>query len=147
MTIACYKTWQLQIKGEMELEIMKVLSDELVGIVAALHVFFLILEMFLWKTKLVQERLKSLTQNLGQEGFDLTARLAANMGLYNGFLAAGLVWGLIDSQGGLSIKIFFLVCIIIAGMFGGLTVKRSIFFTQAVPAALALGSLWLVPSF
>lgn len=70
---------------------MKVLSDELVGIVAALHVFFLILEMFLWRTKFVQRRLESLNQNLGQEGLDLTARLAANMGLYNGFLAAGLV--------------------------------------------------------
>lgn len=130
----------------MQPEILQVLPSGLVGIVAALHIGFLILEMFFWKAKLVQNELEPLKKELGQESIGITGRLAANMGLYNGFLAAGLVWGLVSSQGGLSTKIFFLTCIIIAGIFGGLTVKRSIFFTQAVPAVLALGSLWLIPS-
>jgi putative membrane protein len=123
---------------------MEVTSNILIGLVAALHVGFLILEMFLFKTKFVQEGLLGeLRRRFNQQGIGITARLAMNMGLYNGFLAAGLVWGLLATEAAFSIKLFFLVCVIIAGVFGGFTIKSSIFFTQALPAVLALVSLWL----
>ncbi len=110
----------------------------LIGLVALLHIGFLILEMFLWATPKVAANF-----DLTLEQAQLMAPLAANMGLYNGFLALGLVWGLVASEGSFSIKLFFLSCAIVAGIFGGLTVKRSIFFFQAVPASLALVSVWL----
>jgi putative membrane protein len=72
-----------------------------------------------------------------------SASLAANQGLYNGFLAAGLVWGLLLGPAGLSIKVFFLSCVLIAGVFGAVTAKRSILWIQAMPAAVALGVLWI----
>jgi putative membrane protein len=118
------------------------LSNFLIGLVAALHVGFLILEIFFWESDLVQKRIAALTQELGQQGIGITGRLAMNMGLYNGFLAAGLVWGLLATQQGFSIKLFFLVCIIIAGVFGALTVKKSIFFFQALPGILAFIFMW-----
>lgn len=119
------------------------LSNFLIGIVAALHVGFLILEMFLWKTDLVQKRIAELNQEFGQQGIGITARLAMNMGLYNGFLATGLIWGLLANQGAFSIKLFFLICVVIAGIFGALTVKKSIFFLQALPGILAFIFIWL----
>ena len=109
---------------------MKLVSDILIVIVALLHFFFLYLEMFLWD------------KPRGMKSFNLTAefakqskRLAMNQGLYNGFLAAGLLWGL---MAGNPVKIFFLSCVIIAGIFGAFTVSKRIFYIQAVPAILAL---------
>ncbi len=112
---------------------MKIISNCLIVLVALEHIGFLILEMFFWD------------HPVGRSVFGLTpeisaasASLAANQGLYNGFLAAGLIWGLLS--GSRNIKIFFLVCVVIAGVFGGLTAKTSIFFVQGVPALLALGA-------
>lgn len=113
---------------------MQVGAEILVGIVAAIHVYIVILEMFLWKTP------------RGQKAFDLTpefaeqtAALAANQGLYNGFLAAGLIWGLIASDPvGYAAKVFFLICVVIAGVYGTFTANRRILFIQALPAAIAL---------
>ena len=109
---------------------MKLVSDILIVIVALLHFFFLYLEMFLWD------------KPRGMKSFNLTAefakqskRLAMNQGLYNGFLAAGLLWGLMAGD---PVKLFFLSCVIIAGIFGAFTVSKRIFYIQAVPAILAL---------
>lgn len=101
--------------------------------VAMLHLAFLILEMFLWK-KPSGRRIFGITREFSEQ----TAVLAANQGLYNGFLAAGLVWGLISRQPSNEITVFFLACIIIAGVYGALTVEPAIFFVQALPAAVAL---------
>ena len=100
---------------------MKKLATVLVAVVAIEHVYILVLEMFLWT-----------------EFAEQTAVLAANQGLYNGFLAAGLVWALLSRERGQSLRIFFLGCVIVAGVFGALSAKPSILFVQAVPALLAL---------
>jgi putative membrane protein len=114
---------------------MTFIADLLVALVALLHVYFLVLEMFLWTKPL---GLKTFRQS-PEKAAD-SAVLAANQGLYNGFLAAGLAWGLI--QGNVSfafqIKTFFLLCVIIAGIYGAATVSRRILYVQATPAALAL---------
>ena len=112
---------------------MKILADVLVGLVAVLHLYFLVLEMFLW-TKPYGRHVFGLTA----EKAELTKTLAANQGLYNGFLAAGLAWGLYAGADGYPVKVFFLGCIIVAGIFGGATVKKKILWVQAVPAAVAL---------
>ena len=104
-----------------------------VGLVALLHVWFLVLEMFLWDKP---AGLKAFGQTL--EAAQGTKVLAANQGLYNGFLAAGLFWGLALGAAGTSVKVFFLGCVIVAGIFGALTASRKILFVQAVPAAIAL---------
>ena len=111
------------------------IANVLVALVALLHVYFLVLEMFLWTKPL---GLKTFRQSL-EKATD-SAVLAANQGLYNGFLAAGLVWGLIESVPAFAfpIKIFFLSCVIIAGIYGAVTVSRRILFVQALPAAIAL---------
>lgn len=103
------------------------------GLVAALHVYFLVLEMFLW-TKPYGMRVFQLTP----ERAAMTKSLAMNQGLYNGFLAAGLAWGLSLGADGYAINVFFLGCVIVAGVFGGATVGRKILYVQALPAALAL---------
>ncbi|MFE1413129.1 DUF1304 domain-containing protein [Streptomyces sp. NPDC085524] len=108
----------------------------LIGLVAALHLYFLVLEMFMWQRP----------PGRALSGFDadtarLTATLAANQGLYNGFLAAGLVWGLVI--GSLATQVFFLVCVIVAGVFGAATANRRILLAQALPGALALGAALL----
>ena len=115
---------------------MKLLADTLVGFVALQHLGFLVLEMFLW------------TRPAGRRVFGLTAEfaeasraLAANQGLYNGFLAAGLTWGLLMGAAGQPQKVFFLVCVVVAGVFGAATVGKRILLVQAVPAALALALL------
>ena len=113
---------------------MKQLADFLVGLVALLHVWFMVLEMFLW-TKPYGRRTFGLTPDRAE----ITKTLAANQGLYNGFLAAGLIWGLLAGADGYVIKVFFLGCIIIAGIFGAVTVGRKILWIQAMPAAIALG--------
>jgi putative membrane protein len=112
---------------------MKSLANVLVGIVALLHFYFLVLEMFLW-TKPVGRRAFGTTPEFAQA----SKVLAANQGLYNGFLAAGLLWGLSRGAEGYALKVFFLACIIIAGVFGGLTANRKILYVQALPAAVAL---------
>ena len=116
------------------------IANIVVALVAALHVYFLILEMFLWTKPL---GLKTFRNSL-EKATD-SAVLAANQGLYNGFLAAGLVWGLVHSNPGFAfqIKMFFLLCVIVAGVYGAVTVSRRILWVQAAPAAIALILLWL----
>lgn len=109
------------------------MANLLILLVAILHVYFLVLEMFLWDKPL---GLKTFRQS--REAASASKVLAANMGLYNGFLAAGLLWGLSLGDAGTQIKLFFLGCVVIAGVFGGLTANRRILFVQALPAALAL---------
>jgi len=108
----------------------------LVALVAALHLYFLVLEMFLW------------TKPAGRSAFGLEADfaeqtkvLAANQGLYNGFLAAGLIWGL--GTGNLPVQLFFLGCVIVAGLFGAATANKKILWVQAVPGAIALALVTL----
>lgn len=115
--------------------VMAMIANVLVALVALLHVYFLILEMFLW-TK--PTGLKTFGNSL--EKARETAVLAANQGLYNGFLAIGLLWGLVHpvSGFGFQIKVFFLLCVIAAGVYGAISVSRRILFVQAAPAALAL---------
>jgi putative membrane protein len=112
---------------------MKVIANILVAIVALLHVGFLVLEMFLWTTPFAIERF-GMTAAYAEQ----SRVLAANQGLYNGFLAAGLVWGLLAKEGAFAIKVFFLTCVVIAGLYGGATAKTTILYIQALPAALAL---------
>lgn len=115
---------------------MKPAADVLVALVALLHLYFLVLEMFLW-TKPYGRRVFALTP----EKAELTKALAANQGLYNGFLAAGLVWGMLAGADGHTVKVFFLACVIIAGIFGAATASRKILWVQAVPGAIALASV------
>src|ERR1700757_3368955 len=116
------------------------IANILVALVSALHVYFLILEMFLWTRPL---GLKTFRQTL-EEAVESKV-LAANQGLYNGFLAAGLIWGLVDPTAAFAfqIKLFFLLCVIVAGVFGAATVSRRILLVQAAPAAIALVLLLL----
>jgi putative membrane protein len=117
----------------MNLEVAMLLANALVGLVALLHLYFLVLEMFFWN-KPLGRRVFGLTPEFAQA----SAALAANQGLYNGFLAAGLLWGLMLGPAGSGIKIFFLGCVIVAGLFGALTANRRILWVQAVPGAIAL---------
>ncbi|WP_375413662.1 DUF1304 domain-containing protein [uncultured Bradyrhizobium sp.] len=119
---------------------MNWVANALVALVAALHVYFLILEMFLWTRPLGLKTFRNSPQK-AQE----SAVLAANQGLYNGFLAAGLIWGLVQAVPGFAfqIKVFFLLCVIVAGVYGAATVSRRILYVQAVPAGLALILLWM----
>jgi putative membrane protein len=116
------------------------IANCLVALVAALHVYFLVLEMFLWTRPLGLKTFR----NTPEKAAD-SAVLAANQGLYNGFLAAGLGWGLVQGNPGFAfqIKIFFLLCVIIAGIYGAATVSRRILYVQAAPAAVALVLLLL----
>ncbi len=107
-------------------------SQVLAGIVAALHLYFLVLEMFLWATPY---GMKTFKRTLAEQ--EATKILAGNQGLYNGFLAAGLVWSI--TSGSLELRMFFLVCVVIAGIYGAATASRTILFAQAIPGALALG--------
>ena len=119
---------------------LNTLSNLLIVIVVVLHGWFMVLEMFLW-TKPVGLKLMRLTQ----ERAETSKVLAMNQGLYNGLLGAGLIAGLLYSDPAISIafKYFFLVCIIIAGIFGGLTSSRKILYIQAMPAILALLAVYL----
>lgn len=119
---------------------MILIANVLVALVAALHVFFLILEMFLWDRPLGLKVFRN-----SPEKAEITKVLAANQGLYNGFLAAGLVWGLVHGNPAfaLQIKVFFLLCVIVAGAYGAATVSTRILMVQALPAALALLALVL----
>ena len=117
---------------------MTILAAVMVILVALLHIYFLLLEMFFWEKPLGLR-----TFGIKPEFAKATKMLAANQGLYNGFLAAGLIWGLCLGANGLAIKIFFLACVIVAGVFGALTASRRIIFIQALPAAIALILTWL----
>jgi putative membrane protein len=112
---------------------MTAFTNILIGLIAVLHFYFLILEMFYWDKP---KGLKTFGHSL--ESAKESKTLAMNQGLYNGFLAAGLIWGLSLGGAGSSIKIFFLACVAIAGIFGGLTASRKILFIQASPAIIAL---------
>ena len=113
---------------------MAAASQILTGLVAALHVYFLVLEMFLWATPFGQKTFKRTAAE--QES---TKILAANQGLYNGFLAAGLVWSLVGSAAIVfPVRVFFLACVVVAGIYGAATAARSILFAQAIPGAAAL---------
>lgn len=114
---------------------MSTIANILVGLVAVLHLGFLVLEMFLWTAPRGRKAF-----NTTPEFAQATKTLAANQGLYNGFLAAGLLWGLARGDAGSDLKIFFLLCVVTAGVFGAATVGRKILFIQALPAALALGA-------
>src|SRR6267143_5641324 len=120
--------------------IMAVAAGIMVAIVAALHVYIVVLEMFWWRTP---RGLRSF--GMTQEVADSSAKLAANQGLYNGFLAAGLLWGLFGYGvvNGRAILTFFLACVIVAGLYGGATVNRRIVAIQSAPAALAFILVWL----
>jgi putative membrane protein len=116
---------------------MRELAMALIGLVAALHVYFLVLEMFLWRTRARR------AFGMSQAQADATAGLAQNQGLYNGFLAAGLLWALVSGAELVPRATFFLACALLAGVFGAATVRRVILYVQALPAALALAALWL----
>ncbi|HSD87585.1 MAG TPA: DUF1304 domain-containing protein [Kofleriaceae bacterium] len=111
---------------------MATASQVLTGLVLLLHVYFLVLEMFLWATPFGMKTFKR-----SREEQESTKVLAANQGLYNGFLAAGLAWSYVASTGH-DIRVFFLVCVVVAGLYGAATAARSILFAQALPAAAAL---------
>jgi len=111
---------------------MLIAANIVTALVAVLHTYFLILEMFLWDKPAGRRAF-----GMSLEQAQATKVLAANQGLYNGFLVAGLVWGLIAVDG-LAIKSFFLGCVIVAGVFGAATASRKILFVQALPAAIAL---------
>jgi putative membrane protein len=110
----------------------------LVGVVALIHLYILVLEMFLWEAP------------QGRKAFGTTAEfakatrvLAANQGLYNGFLAAGLIWGIWMGEAGDPVKIFFLLCVAVAGIYGAATASRRILLVQTVPAVIALVAVWV----
>ncbi|WP_257178916.1 MULTISPECIES: DUF1304 domain-containing protein [Bradyrhizobium] len=130
-------TRKLTLLGELTLILI---ANVLVALVAALHVFFLILEMFLWDKP---QGLKVFRNT--PEKAEITKVLAANQGLYNGFLAAGLVWGLVHGNPAFAfqIKTFFLLCVIVAGAYGAATVSSRILMVQALPAVIALAALFL----
>lgn len=114
------------------------IANIVIGLIAMLHVYILVLEMFLWDTPRAMRAFALSPEQAAQ-----TKTLAANQGLYNGFLAAGLFWGLFLGSDGLQFKFFFLLCILIAGLYGAATAKKRILFIQAIPAALGLLLLWL----
>lgn len=115
------------------------IANILIGLVALLHVYFMYLEMVVWDKPLGLK-----TFRLTPEFAAASKALALNQGLYNGFLVAGLAWGLWLGQAGFAIKVFFLGCVVVAGIVGALTVNRRIFFVQGVPAIVALAALLLL---
>jgi putative membrane protein len=117
---------------------LTILANAVVAVIALLHVYILVLEMFLWDKP---RGLRAFGQTL--EAARATKVLAANQGLYNGFLAAGLFWGLTLGAGGMAVKIFFLSCVLVAGLYGAATASRRILFFQALPAAIGLALVLL----
>ncbi len=115
---------------------MNIVANILVVLVAILHLGFLALEMFFWDHPFGRK-----TFSMTPEYSKASASLAANQGLYNGFLAAGLLWGLVT--GDFATKAFFLICVLIAGVYGGLTTRRTILYIQALPGLLGLIALYL----
>lgn len=117
---------------------MAIVASILILIVAALHLYFLVLEMFYWDKPLGLK-----TFGITPEEAETSKVLAANQGLYNGFLSAGLIWGLIQGEAGFDVKVFFLACVIVAGIYGAATANKRILYVQAMPALLALVALSL----
>ncbi len=117
---------------------MSLTADIVVALVALVHMYILVLEMFLWDKP---AGLRAFGQT--REAAAASKVLAANQGLYNGFLAAGLFWGLILGADGTGVKVFFLSCVLIAGVYGAATASRKILFVQAVPAAIGLALVFL----
>jgi putative membrane protein len=115
---------------------MATAANIMIGFVALLHAYFLVLEMFLWDKPFGRRVFRTTPEYAAA-----SKTLAANQGLYNGFLAAGLIWGLLLGPAGLAVKFFFLSCVIVAGVFGAVTVSRMILFVQAVPGIIALALL------
>ena len=115
---------------------MTTAANIMIALVALLHAYFLVLEMFLWDKPYGMRTFK-----LTPEFAAASKGLAANQGLYNGFLVAGLMWGLSMGAAGIQVKVFFLACVIVAGLFGGATVNRKILFVQAIPGIIALALL------
>ena len=115
---------------------MSLIAIVLTAFVALLHVGFMVLEMFFW-TRPLGRRVFALTEQRARD----SAQLAANQGLYNGFLAAGLLWGLFTAQW--NVVVFFLLCVIVAALYGAWSVNKRIFFVQGVPAIAALAAVWL----
>ncbi len=118
---------------------METVENVLIGLVAALHVYFMVLEMFLWQRKPGRE-----LSGFDAETARATAPLAANQGLYNGFVAAGLIWSLVgDDPVRFQVQIFFLVFVVIAGLYGAMTASSRILFAQAIPGAITLAVVLL----
>jgi putative membrane protein len=117
---------------------MKLAASVLIAVVAAIHVYIVVLEMLLWQKPIGRRVFRTTPEQAAQ-----TATLAANQGLYNGFLAAGLLWSLLAAEGlRRPVAAFFLVCVAVAGLFGAVTVSRRILFVQTLPAVAALLCLW-----
>lgn len=117
---------------------MLIITNILIILVVILHVYFMILEMILWDKPYGMR-----TFGHSAKDASVTKTLALNQGLYNGFLAAGLIWGLLLSDTGFAIKLFFLLCVLIAGIVGGFTASKKILLFQALPAILALTFLFI----
>jgi putative membrane protein len=117
---------------------MSIVATVLIALVALLHLYFMVLEMFLWDKPIGMKVFRN-----SPEKAEATKVLAANQGLYNGFLAAGLIVGLLMGAAGFHFKLFFLVCVIVAGVYGAATFSKKILYVQALPAALALAALFL----
>ena len=116
---------------------MSLAANAVVALIGLLHVYILVLEMFLWD-KPAGRRAFGMTQEMATA----TKTLAANQGLYNGFLAAGLLWGLVTAQW--NVVVFFLLCVVVAALYGAWSVSRRIFYVQGVPAIAALAAIWLI---
>ena len=117
---------------------MALIANIVVGLIGVLHVYILVLEMFLWDKPAGMRAFGN-----SQAAATATKVLAANQGLYNGFLAAGLFWGLSLGAAGTSVKVFFLLCVLVAGLYGAATANRKILFIQAIPAAIGLALVLL----
>ena len=115
---------------------MDLIATVLVVLVALLHAYFLVLEMFLWTRPLGLKTFRNTPEKA-----ETTRVLAANQGLYNGFLAVGLLWGLFTAQW--NVVVFFLLCVIVAALYGAWSVNRRIFYVQGLPAIAALAAVWL----
>lgn len=119
---------------------MSLVAQFLIALVALEHLYILYMEMFAWETL----GKKTFKGSLPDQLFTPTKKLAANQGLYNGFLAAGLIWSFFisDPEWSFNVALFFLSCVLIAGIYGAVTAHRKIFFVQGMPALLAIAALW-----
>lgn len=123
---------------------MHITSQIIVGFVAFIHLYILWLEMFAWTTSA-----RKVFKTIPEDMFEKTKVMAANQGLYNGFLAFGLLWSLLITDGiwSCNVALFFLICVLIAGIYGAITVSKRIFYVQSVPAILGILSLILYSFF
>lgn len=119
---------------------MTILSEVLIGVVALIHLYIVWIEMFAWES-----RGPKVFSSLPKELFGQTKAMAANQGLYNGFLAAGLIWSLMiaDAEWQVTIALFFLLCVAVAGLYGAISVTKKTLYVQTIPAVLAMVSLFL----